>query len=126
MHPRPDPVQKPTDTTSLRVKGQYRDFNGTARVFRANLFVPGSNDLRGLASAAADFDRGEVQTDGLNFQRMKLYEVASTFEWDLGPATLTSVTSWWSATSAAAIFDGGNFASSGLSSANSRSFAPRS
>jgi iron complex outermembrane receptor protein len=87
---------EPTDTTSLRVKGQYRDFNGTARVFRANLFVPGSNDLRGLASAAADFDRGEVQTDGLNFQRMKLYEVASTFEWDLGPATLTSVTSWWS------------------------------
>ncbi|HMS19563.1 TonB-dependent receptor [uncultured Sphingorhabdus sp.] len=87
---------EPTETTSLRVKGQYRDFNGTARVFRANMFVPGSNDLRGLASAAADFDRGEVQTDGLNFQRMKLYEVASTFEWDLGPATLTSVTSWWS------------------------------
>ena len=87
---------EPTETTSLRVKGQYRDFDGTARVFRANMFVPGSNDLRGLASATAPFDRGEVRTDGLNFQRMKLYEVASTFDWDLGPATLTSVTSWWS------------------------------
>ena len=86
----------PSDAVKLRVTGQYRDFDGTARVFRANMFVPGSNDLRGLASATAPFRRDQVRTDGLNFQHMKLYSLASTFEYDFGPATLTSVTSWWS------------------------------
>ncbi len=87
----------PTDDIKLRVTGQYRNFDGTARVFRANLFVPGSNNLRGLASVTAPFDRSEVRADGLNFQKLKTYSVASTFEWNLGPATLTSVTAWWTA-----------------------------
>lgn len=86
----------PTEEVKVRVTGQYRDFDGTARVFRANLFVPGTNDLRGLSSATAPFRRDEVRADGLNFQNMKLYSIASTFEYDFGPATLTSVTAWWS------------------------------
>ncbi|MFM2411036.1 MAG: hypothetical protein RL481_1864, partial [Pseudomonadota bacterium] len=85
----------PTEDMKLRITGQYRDFDGTARVFRANMFRPGSNDLRGLASVTSAFDRDEVRTDGINFQKLALYNVGSTFEWDLGPATLTSVTSWW-------------------------------
>jgi iron complex outermembrane recepter protein len=87
----------PTEDIKLRVTGQYRDFNGTARVFRANMFVPGSNDLRGLASVTSPFRRDQVRADGLNFQKLKTYNLASTFEWDLGAATLTSVTSWWNA-----------------------------
>lgn len=87
---------EPTDEVKLRVTGQYRDFSGTARVFRANLFRPGTNDLRGLASPTAPFRRDQVRADGLNFQDMKLYSIASTFEYDFGPATLTSVTAWWS------------------------------
>lgn len=86
----------PTEDVKLRVTGQYRDFDGTARVFRANLFTPGTNNLRGLASATSPFNRGEVRADGINFQKLKLYNLASTFEWDLGAATLTSVTAWWS------------------------------
>jgi iron complex outermembrane recepter protein len=86
---------KPTETMKLRVTGQIRDFDGTARVFRANIFNLGSNKLRGLSSATSDFKRNEVRTDGLNFQRLKSYNLASTFDWDLGPVTLTSVTSWW-------------------------------
>jgi iron complex outermembrane recepter protein len=85
----------PVDTMAFRLKGQYRDFDGTARVFRANMFRPGSNDLRGLSSATSPFKRNEVQVDGLNFQKLKTYNVASEFEWDLGAATLTSVTAWW-------------------------------
>ncbi len=87
----------PTEDVSLRVTGQYRDFDGTARVFRANMFRPGSNRLRGLASVNSAFERDRVRIDGINFQRLKAYNLASTFEWNLGPATLTSVTSWWTA-----------------------------
>ncbi len=47
----------PSETFKLRLTGQYRDFGGTARVFRANLFRPGTNDLRGLASATSEFRR---------------------------------------------------------------------
>ncbi|MFD1766763.1 TonB-dependent receptor [Sphingorhabdus buctiana] len=86
----------PGENVKLRVTGQYRDFKGTARVFRANMFVPGSNDLRGLSSATSEFERDKVWTDGLNFQRLKLANLAGTLEWDLGAATLTSVTAWWS------------------------------
>ena len=80
----------------LRVTGQYRDFDGTARVFRANLFAPGTNNLVGLGGVNTPFRRDQVRADGLNFQKLKLYSVASNFEYDFGPATLTSVTSWWS------------------------------
>jgi iron complex outermembrane recepter protein len=85
----------PTETFKLRLTGQVRDFDGTARVFRANMFRPGSNDLRGLANAASPFRRNEVRADGINFQRLKLYNLGATAELDLGAATLTSVTGWW-------------------------------
>lgn len=86
---------RPNEMMKLRVTGQIRDFDGTARVFRANIFNLGSNKLRGLASATSEFKRNEVRTDGLNFQRLKTYNLASTFDWDLGPVTMTSVTAWW-------------------------------
>ncbi|MVZ96265.1 TonB-dependent receptor [Sphingorhabdus sp. IMCC26285] len=86
----------PTDAIKLRVTGQYRDFDGTARVFRANVFAPGTNNLVGLGGVNTPFRRDQVRADGLNFQKLKLYSIASTFEYDFGPATLTSVTSWWS------------------------------
>lgn len=86
----------PADNVKLRVTGQYRDFDGTARVFRANLFARGTNNLVGLGGVNTPFRRDQVRADGLNFQKLKLYSVASNFEYDFGPATLTSVTSWWS------------------------------
>ena len=85
----------PTEEIKLRVAGQYRDFKGTARVFRANMFVPGNNELSGVGGVGSDFERDKVWTDGINFQRLKLASISSTLEWDLGPATLTSVTAWW-------------------------------
>ncbi len=93
----------PTEDFTWRVTGQYRDFDGTARVFRANLFARGSNDLIGLGGPTTDFNRNQTRADGINFQKLKTYNVASTADWDLGPVTLTSVTSYW----------GGDYASRG-------------
>ncbi len=86
---------QPTDAFKWRVTGQYRDYDGTARVFRANLFNRGSNNLVGQRGANTEFDRNITRADGINFQRLKTYNIASTFDWDFGPATLTSVTSYW-------------------------------
>ncbi|HEV7312127.1 TonB-dependent receptor [Sphingopyxis sp.] len=95
---------EPTDQLKLRFTGQYRNFDGTARVFRANIFRPGSNDLifypgvqnpGQTPAAAVDFDRNVVRTDGINFQKLELYNAAATLEYDFGPVTLTSVTAYW-------------------------------
>ncbi len=84
---------KPTDALTVRLTGQLRDLDGDARIFRANSFRTGSNKLVG--ADGGDFDRDEVHADGLNFQRLKTQNVAGTVEYDLGPATVYSVTSYW-------------------------------
>lgn len=83
----------PTEQLSIRLTGQMRHLDGDARIFRANLFQTGSNDLVGLDGG--DFDRDEVQTNGLNFQKLRTQNVAATIEYDFGPLTLYSVTSYW-------------------------------
>ena len=84
---------KPTDQLTLRLTGQLRDMDGNARIFRANSFRTGSNKLVG--ADGGDFDRDEVHADGINFQRLKTQNVAGTIEYDFGPLTLYSVTSYW-------------------------------
>jgi iron complex outermembrane receptor protein len=86
---------KPTEALTARLTGQYRNLDGTARVFRANAFVRGSNKLVGLGGAGTPFRRNQVRTDGINFQDMTTYNVGLTVDYDLGPVTLTSVTSYW-------------------------------
>ena len=82
-----------SDAASLRLVGQIRNQKGSARVFRANLFETGSNDLVGLDGG--EFVRSEVRADGINFQRLSNYNLAGHLEYDFGPATLYSVTSYW-------------------------------
>ena len=84
---------KPSDPLTLRLVGQYRNLDGDARIFRANSFRPGSNKLVG--ADGGDFDRDEVHADGINFQKLKTWNAAGTIEYDFGPATLYSVTSYW-------------------------------
>jgi iron complex outermembrane receptor protein len=81
----------PTDALKIRLTGQLRDLDGDARIFRANAIRQGSNKLIGVDGG--DFKRDEVHADGLNFQRLKTQNIAGTIEYDLGPATLYSVTS---------------------------------
>ena len=62
---------------------------GTARVFRANVFERGK---RGLVPG---FKRGEVAIDGANDQSVDTYNIAGTLTWDFGPVSFISVTSLW-------------------------------
>jgi len=84
---------EPADRLTLRLVGQLRDLDGDARIFRANAFRQGSNALVGLDGG--DFERDEVRHDAINFQRLKTQNIAGTIQYDFGPATLHSVTSYW-------------------------------
>ena len=84
---------KPTDQLTVRLTGQLRDLDGDARIFRANSFERGSNKLVG--ADGDDFERDEVRADGTNFQKLKTQNLAGAIEYDFGPATLYSVTSYW-------------------------------
>ncbi len=89
-------LQYKNDALTVRLVGQLRKEDGTARVFRANAFARGSNRLIGVGGAATPFNIRQVRTDGLNFQRLRNYNLGGTIEYDFGPVTVTSVTSWWS------------------------------
>jgi iron complex outermembrane recepter protein len=84
---------KPTDALTLRLTGQYRHLDGDARIFRANAIERGTNHLIGVDGG--DFKRDEVRTNGLNFQKLTTWNMAGAIEYDLGPATIYSVTSYW-------------------------------
>ncbi|HET7707906.1 MAG TPA: TonB-dependent receptor [Sphingomicrobium sp.] len=86
----------PTEALTVRLVGQLRDLDGDARIFRANAIQRGSNNL--IGAAGDDFERDEVRTDGLNFQKLKTQNLAGTIEYDFGPATVYSITSYWHGT----------------------------
>jgi iron complex outermembrane receptor protein len=89
---------QPSDALTIRLVGQLRDLDGDARIFRANAIEPGTNHLIGIdenGDVGGDFDRDEVRADGINFQKLKTQNLAGTIEYDFGPLTLYSVTSYW-------------------------------
>ncbi len=80
---------KMAEDTELLLTGQYRNLDGTARVFRANVFTRGQQGLN------ANFRRDQVATDGQNEQKVKTYNLAGRLTHDFGPVSLVSVTSYW-------------------------------
>ena len=64
------------------------EIDGTARIFRANIFKHGTNDL------VDDFEQDEVYHDGLNKQEISSMGAVLRLEYDFGGATLTSVTGY--------------------------------
>ncbi len=82
---------------TIRLTGQFRDLDGTARLFRANSFATGSNNLVGQVPGE-DFDRDVTRADGVNFQNLKNQNASLFVEYDFGAATLTSVSSYWHGT----------------------------
>ncbi|MFL6787626.1 MAG: TonB-dependent receptor [Sphingomicrobium sp.] len=89
---------QPSDEFTIRLVGQLRDLDGNARIFRANAIEPGTNHLIGIdenGDVGGDFDRDEVRADGINFQKLKTQNLGGTIEYDFGPLTLYSVTSYW-------------------------------
>lgn len=65
-----------------------RDLGGTARLFRANIFKPGTNDF------VDGFDRDKVSIDGNNFQKLESQGASARLSWDLGRTTLYSITGY--------------------------------
>lgn len=65
-----------------------RDLDGTARVFRANIIEPGTNDF------VEDYDRRIVSYDGGNAQTVESTGFMSKLIWDLGEMDLTSITGY--------------------------------
>jgi iron complex outermembrane receptor protein len=63
-----------------------RDLKGSARLFRANIIKPGTNDL------VDDFDPSSISTDGVNEQKIQSYGASARLRWDLGDYSLHSIT----------------------------------
>lgn len=64
----------------------FRSLDGTARLFRANVIEPGTNNL------IDDFSFNNVAIDGGNGQDLDSIGGSLTMNWDLGNALLTSIT----------------------------------
>ncbi len=80
---------KPSEQLDVLLSGQLRTLNGTARVFRANVFTRGQTGLN------ANFNRFQVSTDGKNNQEVNTYNGTARITYDAGPVSLFSVTSYW-------------------------------
>lgn len=80
---------QPSDDFEVLLTGQFRDLDGTARLFRANNFTRGESGLN------ENFDRDSISVDGQNEQRVKTQNLSARMTYDLGPVSLISVTSYW-------------------------------
>jgi iron complex outermembrane recepter protein len=84
---------EPNDELSALFNYHFRDAEADARVFRANIIKPGTNDL------VDDFDRETVYQDAAsrNKQTVDMNGASLKIEYDMGNHTLTSVTGYESA-----------------------------
>lgn len=100
---RTNPKLEGYDESAARVQLQYdgsetfhalfnvhaRHVNGTARLFRANIFKPGTNDL------VDGFDIDQVAIDGRNFQTLDTRGASARLSWDFSnDLTLYSITGY--------------------------------
>lgn len=80
---------EPDEDFSALVNLHGWDINdGTARIFRANVIQPGTNEL------IPGFEFDEVYFDGENSQDMSSLGGLVRFDWNLGASTLTSITAY--------------------------------
>ncbi len=79
---------KPTRDFSALVNVHDRLLNGSARLFRANIIKPGTNDF------ANDFDEKRVAIDGLNTQHISNHGGSLKLRWEVGQVALNSITGY--------------------------------
>lgn len=79
-----------SDRLDILLGGQYRTLDGTARLFRANVFTRGQRGLN------ANFRRNQVSVDGQNEQEVDTYNLSARISYDAGAFDIVSVTSFWS------------------------------
>jgi iron complex outermembrane recepter protein len=81
-------LYKPSGTFSALFNIHGRDMNGSARLFRANIIRPGSNDF------VSGFNENEVSYDAKNEQHLNSNGANMRLRWDLGDLTLHSITGY--------------------------------
>ena len=79
---------EPTDRFSALLNVHGRKLDGTARVFRANIVVPGTDDI------VPGFERDEVNHDGVNTQDVNEIGAIAKLEYAFDTVTVTSVTGY--------------------------------
>jgi iron complex outermembrane receptor protein len=77
---------QPSEKFRALAKFDGWDLDGTARIFRANILEPGSNEL------VDGYRQDRVAQDGRNEQDISAYGGALKLDYDFGGAVLTSVT----------------------------------
>ena len=80
---------EPGDNLDILLGGQIRSLDGTARVFRANVFTKGQSGLN------ANFRRNQVSVDGQNEQEVDTWNLSARITYDAGGVDIISVTSYW-------------------------------
>lgn len=80
---------KPSDNFDLLLTGQFRSLDGTARLFRANVFTRGQEGLN------SNFNRYRVSTDGKNEQSVDTQNMSARATYNAGAVSFISVTSVW-------------------------------
>ncbi len=79
---------QPSDEFEALFNVHKRHLDGTARLFRANIIKPGSNDL------VDGFERDEISIDGENFQELDQWGGSARLSWDFGRVSLFSITGY--------------------------------
>lgn len=82
-------LAKPAENLDILLTGQFRSLDGTARLFRANIFTRGQQGLN------ANYNRYRVSTDGKNEQKVDTQNASARITYNAGPVSLISVTSYW-------------------------------
>lgn len=78
----------PSDNFEALLNVHKRHLNGTARLFRANIIKPGTNDL------VDGFERDKISIDGDNFQDLDQWGASARLTWDFDTMSLYSITGY--------------------------------
>ncbi len=81
-------LYQPSEDFNALLNVHARTLDGTARLFRANVFEPGTNNL------VSGFDEEDVFTDGRNSQSLDAIGANLRMRWDMGRVSLFSVTGY--------------------------------
>ncbi len=83
-------LAKPSEALTLRLSGHYRDYDGTASIFYRGSIVRGTNQVPDTLNLRV-ISNDEAQN---NPQAYKTHGVSLKADYDLGGATITSITAW--------------------------------
>jgi iron complex outermembrane receptor protein len=79
-------LYQPSATFSALGNFHARNLKGSARLFRANIIKPGTNEL------VDDFDASKISTDGVNQQSLSQLGGSLRLRWAFGDMALSSIT----------------------------------